>query len=202
MLFACGQSDAETKTTPDTFVPYGKSDEIPEMGPLPVIPRDTIAGADIYNKYIPATLLNYINQSLPNMKLPNPSAWEKYWFDMYRKEKSLVNFVAGDFNCDGRSDYALLLADQKNRIVPWAFLAKDSGFEKTKLDEFDHMTTGPIDVGLDLLEKGDVHHLSEGGEPAKPVKLRCEGVTIIFFEKAARSYYWENGKMRSIQTGD
>jgi hypothetical protein len=182
-LFACGQNSSE-KNTPDTAI----SSNIPPIA--------------IYDQYLPQALVSYVQQSLPEWKLPDPTAWEKYWFDEYKKEKSLVNFITSDFNCDNVADHALILLNQKGDIGVWAFLARDGSFEKTKLDQFENLSGGPIGAGLLILEKGEHSYLGPEGEIEKPVKVNCEGVTVIFFEKAARSYYWENGKVKAIQTGD
>jgi hypothetical protein len=193
LLFACGQNSTEKKTITDTVQQRASPDT--------TIGEKTPAGS-IYDQYLPQALKSYVQQSLPEWKLPDPTAWEKYWFDEYKKDKSLVNFITGDFNCDGLADHALILLNQQGDIGAWAFLAKDGSFEKTKLDQFENLSGGPIGTGLLILEKGEHSYLGPEGEIEKPVKVKCEGVTVIFFEKAARSYYWENGEVKAIQTGD
>jgi hypothetical protein len=195
LVFACGQKKAAQEKVSDPSVPVP-----PPTGITPV--RDSIPSAAIYDEYLPPALIRYIRQSMPDWKLPAPNLWEKFWFDDYQTGKFLVNFISADFNCDGATDHALILLNQKNDIGAWAFLAKDSSFEKTKLDEFENWTDGRIDCGLLVLERGEQHHISADDETAKTVKVNCEGVTVIFFEKAARSYYWEKGKVKAIQTGD
>jgi hypothetical protein len=194
LLLACGQNTTEKKTTTDTLPA--------QPSRVDTATRSSLPTSAIYDDYLPSRLVAYVRRSLPDWKLPDPSAWEKYWFDQYTKDKSLVNFISGDFNCDGATDHALVLLHQKGDIGAWAFLARDSSFEKTKLDQFEHLSSGLIEIGLELLEKGEHGHLGEDGEMAKPAIVKCEGVTVIFFEKAARSYYWEKGKLKAIQTGD
>lgn len=194
VLFACGQNTTEKKTTTDTVA----------MQPAPgdtSVSTDTLESS-IYDRYLPPALMSYIRQSLPEWTLPDPAAWEKYWFDEYKKDKSLVNFISADFNCDTAADHALILVNKKGDIGAWAFLAKDGSFEKNKLDEFENLSGGPIGAGLMVLEKGKHGYIGADGEIEKPVSVKCEGVTVIFFEKAARSYYWEKGKVKAIQTGD
>jgi hypothetical protein len=193
LLVACGQNTTEKKTTGDTLPTKSL--------PQDTVVKDSVPDRAIYSRYLSTALMHYVDISLPDWRLPDPSAWEKYWFDEYKRDKSLVNFISGDFNCDGTIDHALILTNAKGDIGAWAFLAKDSSFEKTKLDQFESLSN-PIGAGLQILEKGEHGYIGADGEPAKPVKVNCEGVTVIFFEKAARSYYWEKGKVKAIQTGD
>jgi hypothetical protein len=154
----------------------------------------------IYTRYVPAKLLQHLSASLPGWKIPDPSSWEKYWWEQYRTNNSLANYFSGDFNCDGRPDHAMVLTDEKNDIGAWAFLAKDESFENVKLDQFENMT-GQIGCGLTLLPPGQYGDLNNEDVNYR-VDVKCPGITLIFFEKAARSYYFENGKLKWIQSGD
>jgi hypothetical protein len=60
-----------------------------------------------------------------------------------------------------------------------------------------------IKIGLDLLPPGNYQYIEPGSkvEPA-PVKIKCNGVRILRFEESAETFYWEEGKFKSIPTGD
>jgi hypothetical protein len=157
----------------------------------------TSPSPSVYYAYLPAGLSSHVNALLPDWTLPDQSNWDKYWW--YKKDKSLVSYVSGDFNCDNKTDHALILTKKNGDYAAWAFLAKDSSFQDVKLEEISR-EGGPIGIGIEILEKGK--HGDLDNDKAKPVDVACEGVTIIFFEKAAHSFYWEKGKVKRIQTGD
>lgn len=158
-----------------------------------------LSSLKVYSSYIPESVNNYITTSLPDWSLPDPESWDKYWWDYYKKEKTLVNFISGDFNCDHKTDHALILTDKKGNTGAWALLAKDSSYESAKLEQIDK-EPGMIGIGLEILEKGKQGDLN--GDKPRTVNVKCEGVTIVFFEKAAHSWYWEKGKLKMIQTAD
>ena len=154
----------------------------------------------VYTRYVPVELLAHLSKSLPAWKIPDPSSWEKHWWDQYKTDSTLVNYLYGDFNCDGNKDYSMVLTDSKNNIGAWAFLAKGGTFENVKLDEFENIS-GIIGCGLIPLSAGKHGDLNVEDLNYR-VDVKCPGITVIFFEKAARSYYFENGKLKWIQTGD
>jgi hypothetical protein len=154
----------------------------------------------IYQNYVPGELRDFIYSRMGGWKLPQASDWQKRWWDEYKKDKTLVNYVSGDFNCDGKQDHSMILTDEKNNIGAWAFLANQNSFDTVKLDQFEN-PGNQIGAGLQILPKGKHAHL-DMDNPNIKVEVKCEGITVIFFEKAARSYYFENGKLRWIQTAD
>ena len=167
-----------------------------------LIAKDTVqpAAIMIYTRYVPAQLLSHLSATMPEWRLPDPSSWEKYWWDQHKTDSTLVNYIAGDFDCNGKRDHAMILTDAKNNIGAWAFLSKGNSFENFKLDEFEN-PGGQIGCGLMLLPPGQHGDLNQEDVKYR-VNVKCQGITVIFFEKAARSYYFENGKLKWIQSGD
>ncbi|HZH38579.1 MAG TPA: hypothetical protein VEX17_00755 [Bacillales bacterium] len=172
----------------------------------PVVPRDkpkdTIAPFDdpVYNNYIPQKLHDIMVQKLPGWTLPKPSDWTAYWFNTYKKDSALVNYITADFNCDQKQDYALLLTNKQNEIAVWAIQSNKEDYAAIKLYELGKPGK-PFDNGIELIPKGEVNYLDDKGN-YKSMNFKCPAIQLLFFEKSAISFYWNNGKYERIQTGD
>jgi hypothetical protein len=161
--------------------------------------KDSTAPAKFdYQSYIPKALMDHITTTLPGWHLPGPNSWDTTWWNSYKKDKSLVDFISGDFNCDNKTDHALILMDKDSAVGAWSFIATETGFNNKQLDLISKEPM--IGIGLELMEKGKQQSLED--DKIREVTIKCEGVTIVFFEKAAQSYYWDNGKVKMLQTGD
>lgn len=84
-----------------------------------VISDDTPPAYDstIYAKAIDSPAIALMRKYLPEWDFPPPSTWDKIWFNEYKKEGFLVNYIYADFNGDGKTDLALLLKSKKIRGV-------------------------------------------------------------------------------------
>ncbi len=150
----------------------------------------------IYKDYIPQKLAAFLAEEMPDWKIPAPDKWG-YWFNEFKTSNNLVNFVSGDFNCDKRADYALILADKQENLSIWVFFSKKNNFEKIKLDDFGDISE-EINFGLSVLEPGTI----KNDWTPKPVKINCQAIEEIYFEKASIAYYWDKGKFKTITTSD
>ena len=192
-LFSCNNSgnDKSTETTKDPDAV--KKDTTPPINNIPETDRQY--DSTIYASYIPAVLKDHLDKALPGWSIPAPAKWEKYWFNQYKKDSSLVNIVPADFNCDGQKDYALILHKKKNALAAYAFVSSANGFTKHELQELgEEMEL--IGTGLELIRPSSVHHIGEGDEEPAPVQLKCDAVQIVWFEQAARTYYWNKNKCK------
>lgn len=151
---------------------------------------------DIYKEYIPQKLDVFLSKEMPGWKIPAPDKWG-YWFNEFKTSNNLVNFISGDFNCDKQTDYALILAGKQKELSVWVFFAKNNSFEKIKLEDFGD-DSGEIIFGLSVLKPG-IHKYDWNPEP---VKINCQAIETIYFEKASSAYYWDKGKFKSITTSD
>ncbi len=197
-LIACGQSNEQFDKV---AVNNNQNDQNivsdrKEFDTLPTFDEE------IYKEYIPQKLAAFLNKEMPGWKIPAPAKWDKFWFNEYKSSNNLVNFISGDFNCDKRTDYALILADKRERVSIWVFFSKKNSFEKIKLDEFGSGLK-EIYFGLEVLEPGEVKYIDPNNYKSNPVKkINCQAIQAVWFEKAAEAYYWERGKFKSIMTGD
>lgn len=154
----------------------------------------------VYNKYISPTVLSLITQKLPEWRLPAPSSWEVYW-DQYKKDSTLVNYVSSDFNGDLKPDYAFILKNSKKIFAVWVLQSKGKNYQAIKLYQLTQDQL-PLEIGIELLPKGDLNYLNLEQDKFGHVKLRNSAIQVVFFEQAAEAYYWEKDKYRSVTTGD
>jgi hypothetical protein len=156
-----------------------------------------------YQRYIDQRLKSYLDTASGGWALPAPNRWDTVWFNLYHEDSSLVNYVSGDFDCNGIKDYALILKKANGTIGAYAFLSMGSTFKSEEIIEFGKDTGQQIDIGLDLLPPGTYHYIEPDSEKEPPpIKLKCNSIQVMYFERAAETYYWEKGKFKSITTGD
>jgi hypothetical protein len=160
---------------------------------------DTLPSFDegIFKECIPQNLAVFLSKEMSDRKIPAPDKWDKYWFNEFKDSDNLVNFVSSDFNCDKRIDYALILEDRQEQLATWVFFAEKISFSKIKLED---MGGGMEEIifGLSDLKPG----IYKNDWTPKPVKINCQAVEIIYFEKASSAYYWDKGKFKWIITSD
>jgi hypothetical protein len=192
-LIACGQSNEpfENAAVNNNQNNQNLVSDGNEIDTLPAF------NEDIYKEYIPQKLAVFLSEKMPEWKIPAPNKWGKTNFNEFKTSNNLVNFVSGDFNCDRKTDYALILADKQENLSIWVFFSKKNSFEKIKLDDFGDISE-EIGFGLSVLEPGTI----KNDWTPKPVKINCQAIEEIYFEKASAAYYWDKGKFKTITTSD
>jgi hypothetical protein len=165
--------------------------------------ENTVSSQDssFYSKYIPQPVLTLMEEKLPHWQLINPSKWDSFWFKQYQKDSSLVNYVPADFDCDGKEDYALLLANPKGEAAVWVLQSVGTSYQPFKLQDVE-TSENPIDVGIELIPKGKLDYIDLDDENTKSMRLKCPAIQMLFFERGAVTYYWDKNKFKSVQTGD
>jgi hypothetical protein len=104
------------------------------------------------------------------------------------------NLIKGDWNNDGKSDYAVLLerknkfASDANLIV--AFLKRGNGYGYFPLEGNDCLMS---------VKKGSKAY---DFEKQKSFRYRTDGIFSYIWEKAGVTYVWENRAFRAIPTSD
>ncbi len=160
---------------------------------------DTIQRYDssIYEQVISKPVLNILKEKLPDWRLPDPKSFEALWFNHYKKGESLINYTIGDFNCDSKPDYALILENSGNKqIAAWVLLSHGSTYQSKQL-EILRRTEGPISNGLDLVNRGQK---LQDMEPQNPVNLnpvinlQCDGIEVHYLEISSKIYYWNKDR--------
>lgn len=163
--------------------------------------KSTNYDSSIYARFLSQQVLDLLKQKLPDWQFMNPNEWESFWFEHYRKDSALVNYVPADFNCDSKKDYAFLLKNSKGELAVWILQSNGGGYNTFKIHEIE-TDRKPIDVGIELVEKGKVEYIDLNAESIKSINLKCSAVQVLFFERGAVTFYWSKDKFESVQTGD
>ena len=200
-LLSCGQpvTTAESKTGDDT-TSQGRiaSDRKPGLSG-----DSHMLGSDIYERYIDPQLKTYLDKAFIGWHLPPPRRWDTLWFRQYKSDSNLVNYISGDFDCNEKKDYAILFKKASGVIAAFAFLSTGHTFKAVELMDLGKDSGEHIEVGLELLPPGDYNYIeADSEEDPLPIRIKCNSVQVLHFERAAKTFYWEKGKMNSITTGD
>lgn len=144
----------------------------------------------------------FIQAEMPGWSVPPNSEWEKYWYDRYNKNKNTVYRVQEDFDGNGQVDYTFILKDSTGKYVVWAFLGKNGGYTPHRIYDITRLAEGKLHVGLDVLKAGTYNDLNTTDTVPAKVTTEHPAVHVIFFETAAKAYYWKDSAFHLIQTGD
>jgi hypothetical protein len=99
------------------------------------------------------------------------------------------NLIKGDWNADGKTDYAVLI--QKNKETQTiAFLRDDNSYKHFTLDGGDN---------IGLLKKGEKGY---NYEKQKDFIYQNDAISVGFWEKGGNAYMWRKNKFISIVTSD
>jgi hypothetical protein len=189
LFAACtGNNTPEEQTATDTTI------SIPPDTDTSVenSPSQSFSGPDIDQ---------YIQTSMPGWTVPEASTWEKYWYDRYEKGKNTVYRVQEDFDGNGQTDYAFILKDNRDKYAVWAFLQNDTSYTTHRIYDITR-SNRKLHVGLGVLEAGTYDDLNTTDTALAKVQTEHPAIHVIFFETAARAYYWKDGRFHLIQTGD
>ncbi|PSR54250.1 hypothetical protein AHMF7605_12305 [Adhaeribacter arboris] len=200
-LLACGEGKVKPKVKRASLSTNTSKFEIVEPK-LNLV--DTIKSYDnkVYTKYISGSVFQELRESLPDWELPEPIQWENFWFKEYKDDSVLVNYLSGDFNCDSKSDYAFLLQNKNNKqYAVWVLQSKQGKLSVIKLHDLGE-SEQPLQFGIELVPKGPLFYIDFENDNPKPIKLKCPGIQVSFFETAAVTYYWKSNKFESVTTGD
>ena len=208
-ILACNNNKKDAAATDHNTDTAGnlppKKDSIKQNEPIdtPYNAQSFKYDSTIYNDYVPAEIRAWLKTNLSAWTIPRPDEWDNLRFQSYKNPNSLVNYLSGDFNGDKKTDYALLLEDQQKHITAWVVQSGKQGFSAIKLEDYGKFD-GHIGVGLSLVEPGtDLNHVDpDTNQPEPMVTLKFPGIQIEYFEVAASTYYWKNGKYHNVIVGD
>lgn len=205
VLFSCAEQRREPKqesTATDSTASVLPSTFAPDSAEMLQKLQSYVYDSTIYDQYLPADLKSYLAANLQDWKLPDPAEWDALWFQTYRRTNALINFISGDFNCDAQKDYALLLTNKRDSsLSAWIIHSGNNGLTGRKLDEYGK-PENHIQLGLELVEAGDLNYIDPDVDDPKSIKLECPAIQVVYFEKAAITYYWDKDQYSSVHTGD
>jgi hypothetical protein len=140
-----------------------------------------VAGAQT----LPAVVENYLRKNYPT--------WEigESWVADSAPRRAIEK---GDFDGDGKTDYALLIT-KDDRIYALALLAAKNGFKAYNL--IAQNTENRWIAGIDITPKGSKVYFNNEEISAKSFLLKNDGIEIYDGERHGVTYYWQNGKFLS-----
>jgi len=195
MCMSCLQKQRHVVLHPPTYVSKSAKQKPIVKDSLPVY------DSTVYDKYVDPSVRVLMQKYLPGWHFPAPGLWDRLWFTEYNKEGFLVDYIYADFNGDGKTDYAFLLMNKKKYAV-WVLQSVDSDYKPIKLLTIGDLKEATINIGIELCPKGQLDYLNLENDNTKPIDLKNPAITIQEFESMAETYYWEDGKYKSVTTGD
>ena len=191
VFFSCGQSaDKSKKSQEDSLIT--KPDSINMV---------SSSKNSISEKQKPTLLETEVNRILQT-KFPNQwrvvndsiSNWLNDVFDYFiagkRKENPDYPYISkGDYNVDGKADYAVLIVNDKRDKYRIAIL-----LDTTKVIVWEDDVQG---AAISTNPKEDI-----GSIDGKVAKLKGEAINVEFFEKSSWVLYWNGSSFKKIWTGD
>lgn len=193
LLSACADNtgQSQTKTTATETV-HRQPHLDTTAGKKAAIPDQNISYAGIET---------YLQSQMPQWKVPEASEWEPYWYKRYNKGTNRVYRTQADFDGNAQTDYAYILKNDGGQYAVWAFLKANDTYTAKKVYDITKFAD-KVHVGLDTLKAGSYHDLNSTGSVPAAVQTEHPAIHVIFFETAAKAYYWKNGAFHIIQTGD
>jgi hypothetical protein len=158
---------------------------------------------EIYQRYVSEDLLAYLEKTHPAWSVPNQHLWYPQLFNSYKTDSTLVNYVNGDFDCNGKKDHAMILDNGLNRLTTVAFLAEAGGFKTVELTQLSPLEGNKIDFVLSVYKPGRYNITDPDLDPSDPkvVNFKCTGVGIGVFkelyEESDDVFYWDRNQLRS-----
>jgi len=153
-----------------------------------------IACAQRSNVPVPNAIRSMLDKEYRGWRLAeSPCEVQEYF--RHQRVSFAPNLLNGDFNGDGKRDYALLI-EHRNRLIALAFVNKGRGFTKHTLET---PPKGEVPVYLWLYRKGERDTDYETG---KEFVYRTDAIGVMYYEKAGVSYVYERGRFRRVITSD
>ncbi|MCW3074665.1 MAG: hypothetical protein JWP69_1734 [Flaviaesturariibacter sp.] len=156
----------------------------------------------VYKKYIPLNLKDYIIKNHPGWSIPDRYRWHPNLFDKYRTENAVPPIVSGDFDCNGSTDYALLMDKNKKGLAVMLFLGNGPSFSSQILTQNLVHDVPKIEYVLSIVKPGVYKTIDPDREAdSPPVKLQCPSIGIGLFKElydgSRDVYYFDKGELKS-----
>jgi hypothetical protein len=156
--------------------------------------------------FLPDSVREMIRLKLPDLKVPGPSDVKGLWATE-TPSGSLPYFAQGDYNGDGRKDFALVLSDQKDYWLVVFQQATDCTYSVA------YKTGGSFSEGITLqsvfvrtIPKGEekvMQSIGPGGKQVESMKYKFETDALEWTTVggSVSLVYWKNGKYQLMDFG-
>jgi hypothetical protein len=152
---------------------------------------------------LPSDAKLLIGQRFPDWRpkvLSDLSGYDKkLWLEMHPKE--CPGIAVGHFEQPEHIAYAVLLIPQSGHTASYKIIVLSKTSDEYAVRLLQHAEGNTYsDSGLVISKEPPGKH-SEFDD-AKSVRLKLDGLSVDWLEKASVLYYWSRGTYRSIQTSD
>lgn len=130
---------------------------------------------------VPTQVSNFLKKNYPDWKIGES------WIVDSKPRKAIEK---GDFNGDGKTDYAVLITKDE-RIYALALLNTGSAYKAANL--LAQNADNRWIAGIDSVPKSQM---------IKSLAVKTDGIEIYDGERHGQVFYWQNGKFVSKQTND
>lgn len=122
----------------------------------------------------------------------NYSGWKINKFNKVEYQEN-ASFAKGDFNGDGKTDYAVAIA-KDDRLYALALIVDGNSFQAFNLSA--QKSDERWLAGVGIVEKNsEVYSPESGNEPSpKPFRVKYQSVYLYDGEGHGQVFYWQNGK--------
>jgi hypothetical protein len=145
---------------------------------------------------IPGPIRSYVDSAYPGWRLSKISEYLRKAF--FRSRHLNPSFIRGDFDRNGKWDYALqitYLDSGREFRATIAFLAIDTGFRPLLLERVPEDPEYYITLNPKGAERYDF-------EADKPFRCPSDGISIGYRGNSGRTFFFKHGKFYSITTAD
>lgn len=121
-------------------------------------------------------------------------------FKRYISSGAAPDIIYADFNCDGLSDFAVLLQSADSTeilkgIGLFIFWNNGYTFKPQHIDAFSRSENSDysfVPIAIYKIKNGLLFHngRDEGVDIDSPFTIDCPGISLIYFEKSSRVYYY------------
>lgn len=156
------------------------------------------------SEQLPKAIRSILDKRFPGWRFSEVSSDVQQFF-RERFPDARPNLIRGDFDGDGRMDYAMLIehsnfnrrgAAFSNVVEQLAFLKRGVGYKLYFLDEY--APSNP-ELYLNLARKGEVGH---DFKTERKFRYPNDSISISYFEKAGGTYIYRKGRFQYVIESD
>jgi len=161
---------------------------------------------------LPNTFISAIKHDYPTLRLPKSKDMKGYWTNYVIENAPYI--TSGDYNCDGRSDIAVILVSDTNE---WSFAIYHGqadgqyiqGYPEKSFTTISGKDNLPTTHAISTQERQTPWQYSatEAGpgyqaEHTETYTFKCDAVQFDTFELSSSAIYWDGKKYEEISYGE
>jgi hypothetical protein len=137
---------------------------------------------------LPSFVQNYLSQNLHGWTLASNENWDDTAFDKYSTDTAKIDYVLGDINCDGKSDFTGILRDSTGTFATFQIYSLDQYYVSRQLESYGDKKK--LNFGLKLIDaKTPFKHYDGSSETFK-----CGAVERFNLNNGGKKIFYSNEK--------